>query len=154
MMTRQRRKQRGQALVESALVTLTFLAMFIGTIDLGQILFVHQSLTERARDTLREAVVEEFDAQKIRNKILYDQATPPEGEENQDDGDDGDPALEHDGFLGLKASMISVNRYGAGTVEDRLTVRVARPPHDYYNPLLAGVLETAPIVITLPFEGE
>jgi hypothetical protein len=147
-MRKQRIGERGQALVESALVTLTFLAMFIGIIDLGHVLFVHQSIGERARDTLREAVVQDFNAEAIRNKVLYGEATPPEMNDDSDDS-----MTQPAGFLGLEPSMIVVNRFGAGTTEDRVTLRVSRPPHQFYNPLMAKALETAPIVITLPYEG-
>ena len=43
------RKQSGQAILESALIMLVFLLIFIGILDFGQFLYFHQSLTERAR---------------------------------------------------------------------------------------------------------
>ena len=44
------RRQRGQALVESVLTLTAFLAIFLGMIEVGEILYhIHQTLVERTR---------------------------------------------------------------------------------------------------------
>src|SRR6266702_405360 len=44
-----RKKQSGQAMVESALILLVFLVVFLGIVDFGQFFYFHQSLADRAR---------------------------------------------------------------------------------------------------------
>src|SRR6266581_3637536 len=44
-----RKKQSGQAMVESALILLVFLVVLLGIVDFGQFFYFHQSLTDRAR---------------------------------------------------------------------------------------------------------
>src|ERR1043166_8829675 len=44
-----RKKQSGQAMLESALILLVFLVMLVGIVDFGQFFYFHQSLTDRAR---------------------------------------------------------------------------------------------------------
>lgn len=50
---RSRKNQRGQALVESGLVMLVFLPVFIGIMDFGQFLYLNQTLWERTRVAAR-----------------------------------------------------------------------------------------------------
>src|SRR5262245_50617412 len=67
--------RRGSALVESTLVLLVSLALFIGIGDLAQVLFVHQSLVERVREGLRYGVIT-YDTYAIQNIVLYGTPTP------------------------------------------------------------------------------
>jgi len=67
-----RRNQRGQSLVEGTLVMLVFFALLLGVIDFGQVLFAHQSLTERARAALRWGSLHpEGGPEPVRNLVLY-----------------------------------------------------------------------------------
>ena len=75
------RKRRGQTLVESALVLFVFLTLLIGTLDVGQVLFVHQTLVERTRAALRWGAVRPYDDQAIRSMVLYNSPTIPGGED-------------------------------------------------------------------------
>jgi Flp pilus assembly protein TadG len=50
--------KRGQSLVEATLVLLVFLAMLLGVIDCGQILYAHQALVERVRIAARWGAME------------------------------------------------------------------------------------------------
>ena len=134
---------RGQALLEGALVTLVFLVLFIGIFDVGQVLFVHQSLVERARDAVRYGVVRPYDADAIQNMVVYGQPGAP-GEVN------GTPAP---GFLGLSASMVSVSRQDATFNEDRIVVAIRNYPFTFFTPFIAGVYQARPIVAALPYEG-
>src|SRR5438132_12598398 len=58
--TKRDKRRRGQALVESALVLISFVAMLIGALDFSQILFFHQSLGERVRSGVRWGAVHAF----------------------------------------------------------------------------------------------
>src|SRR5260370_22356734 len=44
-----RKKQSGQAMLESAMILLVFLVVLLGIVDFGQFFYFHQSLTDRAR---------------------------------------------------------------------------------------------------------
>ncbi len=67
-----RRRQRGQSLVEGTLVMLVFFALLLGVIDFGQVLFAHQSLTERARAAVRWGSLHpEGGPEPVRNLVLY-----------------------------------------------------------------------------------
>jgi len=131
-MPRKKSARRGQALVESALVTGVFLTLLIGVLDVGQVLFVHQTLVERTRNALRYGAVRPFDADAIRNMF-------PEGSE--------------EGLFGLLPSMVQVSREDAGTSADRIVIRVTKYPFRFYTPLIAGAYEGKPIIASIPYEG-
>jgi Flp pilus assembly protein TadG len=70
--TRSRKRQRGQAIVESALTMLIFLPVLIGILDFGQFLYFHQSLTERARAGARYGAVHTLgDGSEAVNVAIY-----------------------------------------------------------------------------------
>jgi hypothetical protein len=87
--------RRGQAMLEGVLVLLTLLLVVIGILDLGQVFFLHQTMTERARAGARWAAVNEFDPERtesIRNVVVYD---------NPD-------ATGRAGLFGLRPEMVTV----------------------------------------------
>ena len=112
---RRLRRQRGQALVESVLTLTAFLAIFMGMIEVGEILYVHQTLVERTRSAVRWGAVNAWDATnsptEITNMVLYGTATPADNST---------------GIFGLTAGNVNVSRpepdYSAG---DRIVVTVS-----------------------------
>jgi Flp pilus assembly protein TadG len=48
-MMKSRKKQSGQAMLESAMILLVFLVVLLAIVDFGQFFYFHQSLTDRAR---------------------------------------------------------------------------------------------------------
>lgn len=110
-------------MVESALVLLLFVVTLIGTFDVAQFLFYHQSLTERVRGAARYAAVNTFDTTAVQNMVLYNQSTAPSGR-NPD--------------FNLTSSMISVQRYDTNTPEDRVVVTVSNYPFLFITPFIAG----------------
>src|SRR5260370_41079602 len=69
---RSRKNQRGQALVESGLVMLVFLPVFIGIMDFGQFLYLNQTLWERTRVAARYgATGPDTDRSSIVNMAIY-----------------------------------------------------------------------------------
>jgi Flp pilus assembly protein TadG len=138
---RRRRKDRsGQSAIEAALVMVVFLVTVIGILDIGQVLFIHQGLVERARNGARYGIVNSYDETQIRNVVLYNQPTAP------DNGSSG--------FLGLTASMVSVQRGGTpGASDDRVTVTISNYPYQFFTPLLAGSFTARPIIASLPMEA-
>ncbi|MCW5977885.1 MAG: pilus assembly protein [Bryobacteraceae bacterium] len=141
------RKRKGQALLESALVTTTFFIFVIGLLDVGQVLFVHQSIVERVRAAARYGAVRPYDPAAIRNMVLYSNPGLPGG-----DGGVGANQTPPPGFMGLTQSMVTVTRSGAWTDGDRISITVDGYPLRFYNPLIAGVGRGKPIAIAMPFE--
>jgi Flp pilus assembly protein TadG len=114
MLTTKRKRQTGGALLESVLTLVVFLALFIGVFDVGAMLFIHQTLTDRARNAARWGAVNPYDATSIQNLVLYGATAPAQGQA---------PAF------GLSASNVTVTRpaESVGTPEDRIVLTVTYP---------------------------
>ena len=114
MQVTRRNRQTGGALLESVLTLVVFLALFIGVFDVGEMLFVHQTLTDRARNAARWGAVNAFDPTSMQNLVLYGTTAPAQGQA---------PAF------GLSASNVTVSRPAAsvGTPEDRIVVTIIYP---------------------------
>jgi len=112
---RRNRKQRGQALVESVLTLTAFMAIFMGMIEIGEIMYIHQTLAERTRSAVRWGAVNAWDdtnsPAQITNVVLYGSPTAPDGGH---------------GIFGLAASNVTVTRpqpdYSSA---DRIVVKVS-----------------------------
>jgi hypothetical protein len=128
----------GSMYVEGALVLGMVVFTLIGIVDVGQVLVLHQGLTERVRAGARWAVVNPYSVTNIKNVVLYNTPTPA----------DGSRAL-----LGLTASMVSVTQANAGTPEARIVVRVVNYPFRFFNPLVKGLYAAKPISVSMPMEG-
>lgn len=133
------RKERGNVMVESALVLVVFVAMLVGIFDVGQIFYLHQSITERVRAALRYGIVNSYDPAAIQNYVLYDQPTAVSGAST---------------FFSLTPSMVSVERDNAGTTDDRITVTVSKYSLVFMSPFIAGTITGWPIAQTLPYEAQ
>jgi hypothetical protein len=97
-------------------LTLTaFLAIFLGMIEVGEILYIHQTLVERTRSAVRWGAVNAWDSTdsptEITNMVLYGTTTP---------ADSATP------IFGLASSNVTVTRpqpdYSAA---DRVVVSVS-----------------------------
>jgi Flp pilus assembly protein TadG len=101
-------------MLESVLTLVVFLALFFGVFDVGEMLFVHQTLTDRTRNAARWGAVNTFDATSITNLVLYGATTPAQGQTPS---------------FGLTASNVTVSRPAAsvGQPEDRVIVTVTYP---------------------------
>jgi Flp pilus assembly protein TadG len=73
LLRRFRRNQRGQALVEFALVVPILLIMVMAIIDFGRAWNLHQTITDAAREGARKAVV--FDPDVTQDSVLAAVAT-------------------------------------------------------------------------------
>ncbi len=133
-----RKSRRGSLFVESACVLLVFLTILIGTLDVGQLLFLHSSLTERVRAAARYGAVNSYDQTSVENMVLYSQPTIPVT---------GSPAFE------LSRSMVSVSRQDAGTSEDRVVVTVSGFPVHFFTPWIAGISQGLSITACASYEG-
>ena len=132
-----RGRERGQALVEAALVSLVLLVTLIAVFDMAQVFFIHQTLTERVRTAARYGISRTFDADAVRNMVLYNQPSVPPS---------GSP------LFGLTPDMVSATRTGAGTTDDRIVIQIVNYPYRLLTPLIAGPMVARPIIVSLPYE--
>jgi Flp pilus assembly protein TadG len=65
-----RRRQRGQSLVEFALVLPLIVLLIFGVLDAGRAIFVYNSLSQAARQANRTAIVDQ-DADRVRARAIY-----------------------------------------------------------------------------------
>ena len=138
-----RRSERGTSLIESTLVYTAFLMLLIGTIDLGHILFLHQSITERVRDAARygasRAISNDTDI-AMKNIVLYNSATPAQN---------ATPSF------GLAAQNVTVSRTpGVGENPNQITVSVTALAFRFLTPFAHGTRTSREIKATLPVETE
>jgi Flp pilus assembly protein TadG len=139
----QNNRERGSALVEGALIFLVFTMMMIGVVDFGQFLFIHQTLTERAREGVRYGVVNDpTDATSIQNVVLYGQASGGSVPNSPSSGDAG--------IFGVLRSQVVVSATGSATDDYRLTVKVQNYSYTIYSPLIYGSYTGPNILASLP----
>ena len=122
-----RKRERGQAFVESALILLVFLATLIGAMDFGQLLFTHQLMVERVRAGVRWGAVNAFDGtgDQIANMVRYNSPTVPDG---------ATP------FLGMTRGNVSVVHTGATVAnpnDERITVSIVNYNFTFLSPWIA-----------------
>ena len=132
------RKRKGQAMLESAMVLTAAIMLLVGTFDLGQIFFLHNSLVERTRLTARYAASNYGDTTAVTNYFLYGSPTQTPGITST--------------FMQVAPSMVSVTRYDANTNNDRMEVKVHDYPYQFITPYLSGIYTGKPIVATAPTE--
>jgi Flp pilus assembly protein TadG len=130
-------RKRGQSTVESALVFLLLIMTVLGTLDIGQVIFIRQGLVERARTGARYGAVHAADATAIRNIVLY----------NSPAARNGSP------LFGITAAMVDVARPDIGTDEERIVVTISNYPYQFFSPFIAGSFRANPVVVSLPVES-
>ena len=135
-----RGSQRGQAVVESALIMLIFLPVLIGILDFGQFLYFHQSLTERARAAARYGAVHTYSGgSDSANVAVYND---PAGTAN------GATALLPD----LTTGIVSATLSGAGTDDARITVTISNYPYSFVSPYMSKSTWFRTIRASEPYE--
>ena len=132
-----RKSQKGNVMVESALIFIAFFVMLIGIFDFAQFLFVQQALIERARSAARwGAVNNPTDTTSITNMVLYNQSATPPG---------GTP-----GYMNLTSANVSVSNPGSGTNDYRLSVVISGYSYVVLSPYIAGSPTGIPITVSVP----
>jgi len=130
----QRKKQRGSTIVELSVILLIVLSLLIGIVDIGQFLYIHQMLTERARAAVRYGVSNDpISTSAVQNMVMYGQTS-------------GTGA----GIFGLQSSMVSVTTPDANTDDYRLLVKITNYPYTVFSPLIAGSYNGPDITASLP----
>ncbi len=138
--TGRRKNQKGANILESALVLLTLLGMFLFIMDMGRILLIQQFITERARATVRSAVVNNWTAAATQNYLVYNSTTAPGG---------GGA-----GFMGLQTSNVTYQTLGtSGTPDYMLQVKVSGVPAVTWIPYVSGTYTLAPITASMPAQS-
>lgn len=124
-------------MVESALILVLFLILFIAVFDFAQFLFVHQALVERTRAAARWGAIQDpADSTSITNMVLYNQAvTPPPGTPT---------------YFNLSPSNIVVTNPDAGTDNYRLNVRISGYRFTILSPFIAGSFTGPTILVSTP----
>src|SRR5437763_15396755 len=131
MRTDHGRRERGQGLVESALVLIVFFALLVGVIDCGQVLFGYQALVERGRSAVRWGSVRPYDGtgDQLTNLVLYNQ---PE-----------EPLVSGATYLGLKRENVRV-QYRPRTAErpddEILSVSIVNYESHFFSPWIARTI--------------
>lgn len=113
-----------------------FVFMLIGLFDFGQVLFIHQALTERARNAARWGVVNDpTDTTSIQNMVLYNQSTVP---------------ASGSAFLGMTSSMVQVSNPDTGTDDNRIVVLITGYPYTVFSPYIGGTYSGPNITVIEP----
>jgi Flp pilus assembly protein TadG len=129
-----RRRQRGATAVEASLTLTVFLLTIFTLFDLGYVMYVHQTLAERARAAARYGSLNPTDTTGMKNVALY-----------------YDTSGSGAGVLGLTTSNVTAVRSGVGTTADRVTVTIQNYP---FMAVWPGRSQTGlPIVVTMPVEN-
>jgi hypothetical protein len=133
-----RKTQRGSAMLEGALTLVVFISLFIGAIDLAQILMIHQGIVERVRFAARATAVSCCNATTVKNLILYGRTTRPEDARS---------------FYGLTSDNITVTFSDQNTADQRVGITVSGFRYKSFTPMMAGISGTGiPIRISIPLE--
>jgi len=145
-MRKKRNNRNGQAMVESALVIVVFLTFVIGILDMGQYMYFHESLVERARAAARYGVVNWADRTGIQNVAIYND---PSGTAN------GGRAI----LPSLTTEMIAVCLPGdvscadpGNTVDSVVTVTISGYQMVTFNLVMPRSFTNRPITVSLPSE--
>lgn len=134
----QRRRQKGANLVETALVLVTMLSMLLFVVDMGRILLTEQFITERARTTLRQAVVSNWTTTQMQNVLCYNSTTAGTGA----------------GYMGLQTSNVTATFLGSSSAPDyRLQIKVSGVRVSTWVPGMAGSYTLPAVTLTMPAQS-
>ncbi len=129
-MKNSKKSQRGNTILESALIFGPFIFILIGILDFGQFLYLHQALTERARSSARWGATQAqaFDSNlqsEIQNMVLYNQPTAPSNGQ---------------AFFGLTPQSVQVTSTtpDSQTGYYQIVVKITNYPYQMLSPYIAG----------------
>ena len=128
-----RQKQAGQSLIESTLILTAFMGLIIGMSGIGQLLFVRQTLADRARMAARFGALNSYDPAAIRRMVLFGTA---------------DAAPGQTAFFGLKPDAVDVSNPGCPGTACRVSVAI--PEHGIRSVEPMPSEATPPAAASLP----
>ncbi len=114
-------REKGQSLVETALILAAFMGLLLGMTGVGELVFVRQTLADRARQAARWGALNSYDPAKIRGMVE---------------------------FGNIAASDIEVSNPGCPGLNCRIVVAI--PAHGIRVIETAGELVTAPLAASKP----
>ena len=138
-MNRRKGSQRGSTMVECSLILTATLALLIGAVDFGQVLYFHQGLVSRLQAGAHWAAVNSYDAAKIANVVVYGRETP---------GQDSYSLIS-----GLTTAMVSSSLSNANTTRAMVEVGIENFPYRFFSPWIAGAYTTRPLKIRVTHEA-
>ena len=105
-------EQAGQSLIETALILAAFMGLLVGMTGVGQLVFVRQTLGDRARQAARWGAVNSYNPIAIRDIVRFGTPAPEPGQSP---------------FLGLAPNAIDVSDPGCPGPQCRVSVAI--PEH-------------------------
>ena len=136
MPTPRSNKRRGATMVEAAMTLSLLLFVLIGIVDIGTVLFTYQGLVQRAQAGARYAVVNTYNAEKIRNVVA---SGSPDGGGS---------------ILGLHPEMVEVLVEDIDNQTTRIVVAIGNYPIRLFTPFVAGSFTLPPIRSVMTTESE
>ena len=137
-----RAQERGQTLVESALVLLSLLVMILFVLDMGRVMLLGQYVTERARITARSATVNNWSQSQVQNFLVYGKTQAPDDNSTKP------------GFMGLLPSQVAYTVLGTQRNGDlRVQVKVTGIQAVMFVPWLASRYTFPPVTVELPAQS-
>jgi hypothetical protein len=127
------RKQAGQSLIESALILTAFMGLIVGMAGTGELLFVRETLADRARMAARWGAMNRYDPSAIRRMVLFGMA---------------DNAPGQTAFFGLTPAAVEVSNPGCPGPSCRVSVAI--PEHGIRSVEPVEEDATPPAVASLP----
>ncbi len=136
MRNKRRRNQRGQTILESALVLIAVISMLLFIIDMGRLLFLQQYFAERARAGARWASVNTYDATSIKNYVAYNSTTGS-----------------GTGLFGLSPSNVSVTPLPNSTNPTTIQVTISGYQTIRLIPYIAGSFTSPAVTAVAPVQS-
>ena len=131
---RNRKRQSGTALVETALSLTLYTFIVFSLVDFGYVMYMHQTLASRAESAARYGSLNPTDTSGMQNYVLYNASTGSGS-----------------GLFGLTTSNVVATRSGYGTTADRVTVKVTNFRYPMISPGMSGTGKD--ISVTMPVEN-
>lgn len=101
--------QAGQSLIETALILAAFMGLLLGMTGVGQLIFVRQTLADRAGQAARWGALNNYDPTAIRDMVLFGTDTPQQRQMP---------------FFGIAAADVEVSNPGCPGVQCRVSVAI------------------------------
>lgn len=121
--------QRGQSLVESALVLAAFMALLVGMCTISESIFVRQTLADRARVAARWGALNPYDPAAIRRMVLFGTTQPAPGDAP---------------FMNLAAAAVEVSNPGCPGPACRVSIAIPDQGIRCVEPTASAALAPAP----------
>jgi len=122
------RRRVGQSLVETALILAAFMGLLLGMTGVGELIFVRQTLADRASQAARWGALNNYDPAAIRDMVRFGTATPEQGQTP---------------FFGLAAAAVEVSNPGCPGVECRVSVAIPEHGIRSVEPMEDGMITGA-----------